>query len=719
MASSQQRATPPPPRRPPNYHPHPRLPPPRSSTATGAGAPPTPTLVLFPSEDDDGYDGDERSSVSGRSTRSGGVSVQIDHDHDTERDEGSEIVDVHSAVASAPPRGRPPSPAISIDSGLDEPLTEGSQYGTFERHTQPTPTRQNSASSVTGDQLSPSPSSRDSSLPPRTHGFLHPDYMASTTTSDSPTAMTPGSSASGPTFTTRSTTPPPPRASTGPSHANPFNFQTQYITTSPVKPPSGGGSTQQRRGHRYKHSSISTSHNLIPLPPPRPPLALPASLPVPTLREMYRSTLPEQRARLAWCLCHAAVAVVVFFSGGERGGLATTALAHLVFFDAGSAAVCAAVDVLGNFEVWRRSSIRHPFGLARAEVLAGFAMSVFLVFGGFDLVSHDLKDMLERVGHHEPHHPHADTVVQNYVAGSGGHASEHMHGGGKVVAPGSVDLVALAAIISTLVSAYGLRNHAKVSRLMMSAHGGGWASSSPSSSSWGRQLLQRLPGVLANPFHFLTLSSAAVMLLLPLLSLGFYRWVDRLLCLAIAVSMFTLGLRLAVAQGLMLLMSYAGNAGGGGGGFSKTKKGEKWATMPARDTQQEDSAVSRVLREIAAEPGVVRVNDARFWQVHYGLCLASLRVVVARGPLLLATYGGNVGGNGGDDHLDTALAALRNRVALIVRSRLGGADHSYGTGTANTAVRWEVTVQVETVPGGDERGAGTAVAADGFPVPGT
>ena len=31
-------------------------------------------------------------------------------------------------------------------------------------------------------------------------------------------------------------------------------------------------------------------------------------------------------------------------------------------FDALGASLCVAVDVLSNFEVWGRSSIRHPFG---------------------------------------------------------------------------------------------------------------------------------------------------------------------------------------------------------------------------------------------------------------------------------------------------------------------------------------------------------------------
>ena len=135
------------------------------------------------------------------------------------------------------------------------------------------------------------------------------------------------------------------------------------------------------------------------------------------------------------------------------------------------------------------------FSLERAEVLAGFAMSVFLLFMGFDLISHNLKHVLESLGSHQPHHPHS-------------HAR---------VSPGSVDSAAVSAIIATLVSAIGLKNHARISKAMRFAY------------------IQSLPSVLSNPSHFLTLSCSVVMLILPLLSISFYTWVDRLLCAWIAV----------------------------------------------------------------------------------------------------------------------------------------------------------------------------------------
>ncbi|KFH46262.1 zinc transporter-like protein [Hapsidospora chrysogenum ATCC 11550] len=385
-------------------------------------------------------------------------------------------------------------------------------------------------------------------------------------------------------------------APAAPAATSPFNFQTQVISTAPVKPNIG-----QRRGHRYKHSSISTQHQIFQEPPPRPPPVLPASLPIPTMKEAWKSMHKDQRTRLYWSLCHLAVATYIFFKSG--GSQATMALSHLVFFDAGSAAVCVAVDVLGNFEVWKRGTVRHPFGLERAEVLTGFAMSVFLLFGGFDLVSHNLKHFLGSVGSHEAHHQHG-----------------HSH-----VSSGSIDLTALVAIATSVVSAYGLRNHARIAKVMRVSY------------------LAALPSILSNPFHFLTIFFSALIAFLPMLSMTFYTWLDRLICAAISLAMFTLGMRLAVAQGLMLLMSYGGHGG--------------------------NEAVSSVLREIGSDSSITRVEDAQFWQVHYGLCMANLKLSVDRG------------------FDETALGKLRTRISSLIQNRLG---EGYGSGGR---VRWEVTLQ--------------------------
>ncbi|KAJ5359021.1 uncharacterized protein N7496_011434 [Penicillium cataractarum] len=371
------------------------------------------------------------------------------------------------------------------------------------------------------------------------------------------------------------------------SAAGPFNFNTTVMAKGPVVKSNIG----QRRGHKYKHSSIS--HQIFLEPPPRAPLALPNSLPIPTLKECRASMSRDQKTRFWWSVCHMFVAAYTLWTA--HGSLAMTALSHLILFDSLGALLCVAVDVLGNFEVWKRSSIRHPFGLERAEVLAGFAMCVLLLFMGLDLISHNLQHFLEKSGH-EPHHSH-----------------DHDR-----VSVGSVDITAVLAISSTLVSAIGLKNHARIGKAMRFAY------------------IESLPSVLSNPSHFLTLSCSTLLLLLPLVSIRIYDWLDKVLSGTIAISMCVLGVRLVKTLGSMLLMSYSGQG------------------------------VTEVIKDIEADPAVFGVDDARFWQVHYGLCMANLKV--------------RVGGS------EDTLSRLREKISSLIRNRLGG---GYGTG----GQKWEVSLQ--------------------------
>ncbi|KAL8843211.1 MAG: hypothetical protein Q9205_001827 [Flavoplaca limonia] len=368
-----------------------------------------------------------------------------------------------------------------------------------------------------------------------------------------------------------------------------FNFQSTTLAKSPITKSSVG----QRRGHKYKHSSVS--HQIFQEPTPRAPLALPNSLPVPTLKEYRKSMSREQKTRFWWSICHMMVAAYTLWSA--EGSLALTALSHLILFDSLGAMLCVVVDVLGNFEVWKRSSIRHPFGLERAEVLAGFAMSVLLLFMGMDLISHNLEHVLESMGH-EAH---------------------YVHNHEERISPGEIDTASLLAIISTLISAFALKNHARIGKVMRFAY------------------IESLPSILANPSHFLTISCSMMLLLLPLLSIQVYLWLDRVLSLTIAVSMCVLGFRLVKTLGFMLLMSYSGNG------------------------------IQEVMRDIETDPSVSGIEEARFWQVHYGLCMANLKLRV-RGT-------------------EDGLVKLTDRVTSLIKNRLGG---GYGSG----GQRWEVTTQL-------------------------
>ncbi|KAJ5314212.1 guanosine-diphosphatase [Penicillium atrosanguineum] len=371
-------------------------------------------------------------------------------------------------------------------------------------------------------------------------------------------------------------------------NAGPFNFNTTVMAKSPVIKSVKHWATSwpQIQAQQYLASDL-------PRAPPRAPLALPNSLPMPTMKECRSSMSKDQKTRFWWSVCHMFVAAYTLWTA--HGSLAMTALSHLILFDSLGALLCVVVDVLGNFEVWKRSSIRHPFGLERAEVLAGFAMCVLLMFMGLDLISHNLQHFLEKSGH-EPHHM-------------------HVH---ERVSLGSVDITAVLAISSTLVSAIGLKNHARIGKAMRFGY------------------IDSLPSVLSNPSHFLTLSCSTLLLLLPLVSIRIYDWLDKLLSGTIAISMCFLGVRLVKTLGSMLLMSYSGQG------------------------------VSDVIKDIEADPAVFGIDDARFWQVHYGLYMANVKLRVS----------------GTED----SLGRLREKISSLIRNRLGG---GYGTG----GQKWEVSLQ--------------------------
>ena len=236
-------------------------------------------------------------------------------------------------------------------------------------------------------------------------------------------------------------------------------------------------------------------------------------------------------------------------------------------------------------------------------MLAGFGLAVFIAFMGLDVLSHGIEHSLENQGNHVPH-------------------TSHAHGR---VSPGSVDIAALLAIVSTLISAVLLKNHARIGKAMRFELLAGWGK------------------ILGNPSHFMTLSCSALLLLLPLMSIDTYTWFDTALSGVMALLMISFGARLGMSLASMLLMSYSGPGG--------------------------VKSVKEVIAEIEADPSISEVESACFWQVHYGVGMANLKL--------------HYRGSGyGDD-----AAKMREKLVRLIRTRLGG---EYGTGS----LMWEVTTQL-------------------------
>jgi hypothetical protein len=338
----------------------------------------------------------------------------------------------------------------------------------------------------------------------------------------------------------------------------------------------------RRKGHKYARSSVHhVAHNIPTSSEPLTPLQVPASLPIPTAKELRSSMTTFQLARFAWTFAHIGIAAFIQFRA--HGTLSVTTLAHLVFLDALGGLVRGAVDVAKNFEVWGRSSVRTPFGLQRAEALARGAGSVVLLFMGVDLISHGLQDAL------------SDSL--------GGHA--HAHGGAEEhheIGMSNAGIPALLGLSATLISVTLLR------------------------AGGGQQLNYYLPGSLASILLLIAVSGSEAPV-----------FVDVLISSLYAIAMVIIGFLLCYRVGRMLLMSYDG------------------------------PSVAVVVDELRKDPQVVSVEEAKVWQVHYGLCMATFKVRTKS--------------------LDQ-VERLRERISTLVRMRLGG---GYGDGAG---VTWEISSQI-------------------------
>ncbi|KAF3908396.1 hypothetical protein ABW21_db0200650 [Orbilia brochopaga] len=398
-----------------------------------------------------------------------------------------------------PPRTpTPPSPLPEAPPFIDE--------GDYDRNSlAPTPNRLswNSADFQGIDILS---------TPPQTISYSYSSsptrFNGSTNYSNQRPRMN-GYATNGSTTTLTTTINGPP--STPPTRS-PFNFKQMPMAPPTNTPALPVQQPNQRRGHRYKRSSIS--HQIFAEPKPRAPLAVPLSLPIPTFKEWRQSMTKEQKIRLQ-----------------------------------------------------------------RAEVLIGFAMSVLLLFMGFDLIQHAAADLIEGLQGEEEH----------------GHIHTHNH---QRVANGTIDTYALLVISATLVSAFGLKNHVRIGKALRFAS------------------ISSLPSVLSNPSHFLTLSCSGLLLLLPLLS----------------VTM------LVKILGSMLLMRFSGEG------------------------------VAEVVKEIEQDSAVTTIEEASFWQVHYSLCMANLKIHARLSDA-------------------STEAKIRERVTRRITDRLGVV---YGKGRR----RWDVTIEI-------------------------
>ncbi|CCG81496.1 Cation efflux family protein family [Taphrina deformans PYCC 5710] len=306
-------------------------------------------------------------------------------------------------------------------------------------------------------------------------------------------------------------TPPPPSVSTDArkSRTKSLAFNFDSVTASP--PAKVTPVPQRRRGHHHKHS---LSHQFFLPPVQRAPLALPASFPIPNWGEVLKSSTTDQCIQLLWATFHLLIGFGVMKY--NTASLAVSSLSKCITFDAFGIASTTVFKVLEQYPVWTNSSIKHPFGLKRAEVIVRFASAVYLTYSGVELI----REVVERL----------------IIGGGHGHGpTDEIHIDPHALNTDFMPISMMATIFITVFAAVMFGNHSQLSQVMD---------------------LDTFPRMLRNPFYLLTILPAAALLAITMMDLHLHGFVDRSIALGIAAALMYIGLVLTFRLGSILLMTY-------------------------------------------------------------------------------------------------------------------------------------------------------------------
>lgn len=165
---------------------------------------------------------------------------------------------------------------------------------------------------------------------------------------------------------------------------SPFNFGTQVTNAS---------RTSFRKGHRYKHSSVSM--NFFQEPEVNIPLNIAKSLPIPDLNDLLKNlSWPRAHTQLLITLLQFVACIVTFQLGHTKSWSNFITLSHFITYDIIGSLIIIVVENLSHFEVWSTGTITFPFGLNRIDVASSFASAVSLCFVGLDLVFHMIEEFI-------------------------------------------------------------------------------------------------------------------------------------------------------------------------------------------------------------------------------------------------------------------------------------------------------------------------------------
>ncbi|CCD27422.1 Zn(2+) transporter ZRG17 NDAI_0K02310 [Naumovozyma dairenensis CBS 421] len=174
---------------------------------------------------------------------------------------------------------------------------------------------------------------------------------------------------------------------------SPFDF-TSTSSLAPQLPQQNQTSRASfRKGHRYKHSSVSM--NFFQEPEVKIPLNIAKSLPIPNFKDLLKNLpWPKSHFQLLITSLQMISCIVTFQIGHSKSWNNFITLSHFITYDILGSLVIIFVESLSQFEVWSTGTITFPFGLNRMDVLLSFALAVSLCFVGLDLLFHILEEFI-------------------------------------------------------------------------------------------------------------------------------------------------------------------------------------------------------------------------------------------------------------------------------------------------------------------------------------
>lgn len=196
------------------------------------------------------------------------------------------------------------------------------------------------------------------------------------------------------------------------SHSKPLNFQSKT-----VHPPTTTTSRASfRKGHRYKHSSVSM--NFFQEPEVKIPLNIAKSLPIPTFNDIWENlSWPKAHVQLFIVSLQIIICLLTYQLGHRKDWNNFITLSHFIIYDILGSIIIILVENLSQFEVWSRGTLTFPFGLNRIDVLLSFGSAVSLCFVGLDLVFHVIEESIvifvESSNSHLKLDEHHEEIQQN------------------------------------------------------------------------------------------------------------------------------------------------------------------------------------------------------------------------------------------------------------------------------------------------------------------